>query len=208
MSFSVSKDSARRNERYTVRSGSDDGHIDVVIFPNRLQIGLDDSDFNHVNVISGSLKVTESVTATEAVTGKILYYTYHNFTISSTSVNYIPINTVSESTSETNQGVGFQAPHDGQLKRVLIKVNGAWGSGFLHLTTIAFHKGGNGTEGVDSTALESKTVQLSSANTVKTASFSTATFSAGDTIAVSIDPYASDSRIVRMTCVWEYDTNT
>ena len=68
--------------------------------------------------------------------------------------------------------------------------------------------GPDGTESVSASATESETVALTAANTTKTVSFSSSTFSAGDTVAVSIDPYASDSGKVRMNCVWEYDTNT
>tara|TARA_R100000664_G_C2760056_1_gene150655 strand:- start:5182 stop:5787 length:606 start_codon:yes stop_codon:yes gene_type:complete len=193
---------ARRAESITIRSGSDDGDIDVTIFPNRVQIGLDADDFNNVNVVSGSLKVTESIN------GKILHFTHHNFTIASTSVNYVPINSATESTTRTDEQIGFQVPYDGQLKKVMTKVNVAWGSTLLHHTTIAFHKGPDGTESVSASATESETVALTTANTTKTVSFSSSTFSAGDTVAVSIDPYASTSGKVRMTCVWEYDTNT
>ncbi len=199
---SLSADDLRTVESITIRSGSDAGDIDVTMFPNRIQIGLDDEEFNHVNVISGSLKVTD------AVNGKILHYTHHNFTVASTSVNYVPINSTTESTTRTDEQIGFQAPHDGQLKSVIIKVNVAWGSILSHATTIAFHKGPDGTESVSASATESKTKAMIAANTAKTASFSSSTFSSGDTVAVSIDPYASTSGKVRMTCVWEYDTNT
>ena len=198
----LTADDLRKVESITVRSGSDEGDIDVMMFPNRIQIGLDDEEFNHVNVVSGSLKVTDSIN------GKILHYTHHNFTVASTSVNYVPINSYTETTTVTDQQVGFQAPHDGQLKKVIIKVNVAWGSTVGHATTIAFHKGPDGTESVSASATESKTKALTAANTAKTASFSSSTFSGGDTVAVSIDPYAGTSGKVRMTCVWEYDTNT
>jgi len=193
---------ARKAESITIRSGSDSGDIDVTIFPNRIQIGLDSDSFNNANVVSGSLKVTENIN------GKILHYTYHNFTVASTSVNYTPVNTTTETTTVTDQQVGFQAPHDGQLKKVLTKVNVAWGTILGHSTTIAFHKGPDGTESVSASATESKTTALIAANTTKSVSFSSSTFSAGDTVAISIDPYASTSGKVRMTCVWEYDTNT
>jgi len=202
MSTDLAASDLRKVESITVRSGSDEGDIDVVMFPNRIQIGLDDEEFNHVNIVSGSLKVTDSVN------GKILHYTHHNFTVASTSVNYVPMNSTTESTTRTDEQIGLQAPHDGQLKRVIIKVNVAWGSNLAHATTIAFHKGPDGTESVSASATESKTKAMIDANTVKTASFSSSTFSAGDTVAVSIDPYASTSGKVRMTCVWEYDTNT
>jgi len=202
MSTDLTASDLRKVESITVRSGSDEGDIDVTTFPNRIQIGLDDDEFNHVNVISGSLKVTDNIN------GKILHYTHHNFTIASTSVNYVPMNSLVETATVTDQQVGFQAPHDGQLKEVMIKVNVAWGSSLGHATTIAFHKGPNGTESVSASATESKTSSLITANTSKTYSFSSSTFNSGDTVAVSIDPYASTSGKVRMTCVWEYDTNT
>ena len=73
MSTDLTASDLRKVESITVRSGSDEGDIDVTTFPNRIQIGLDDDEFNHVNVISGSLKVTDNIN------GK--YFTIHIITL-------------------------------------------------------------------------------------------------------------------------------
>jgi len=197
-------------ESMTLRSGSMDGDIDVVIFPNRVQIGLASDSFNNANVISGSLKVTENLK------GKSNYYTYHNFTAATTNKSFVPINVITDDygghLSDISDDIGFQAPHDGKLKKVMIKLNGNWGSSNSHTTAVGFHTGSDGTQGVNSTAFESNSVILGSsgytANTNKAVTFSNSSFTSGETVAVSITPYANTSLVVRMTCVWEYDTNT
>ena len=210
MTVKLPESRLRKMESLTIRSGTVSGDIDLVVFPNRIQLGLDNSSFNNVNVVSGSLKVTENLK------GKSNYYTYHNFTISTTTKSFVPINVITDDfgghLSDTSGDIGFQAPHDGQLKKVMIKLNGNWGSSNSHTTAIGFHTGSDGTQGVNSTAYESNSVVLGSsgytANTNKTVTFSNSSFIAGETVAVSITPYASTSLVVRMTCVWEYDTNT
>jgi hypothetical protein len=95
--------------------------------------------------------------------------------------------------STTNPGVNnrFLVPSSGTLKYVLIRSDSTPGS-----TEIGFHKSSDGTEDINSTATETQTIDLSTANTVVKATFSnSATFSAHDVIGISVNPTNNHGRV-------------
>jgi len=102
--------------------------------------------------------------------------------------------------STTSPGVNnkFIVPSNGKLKYVLIRSDATPGS-----TEIGFHKSSDGTEQLNSTATETQTIDLSTANTVVRATFSnSATFSANDVIGISVNPTNNHGR-VNVTVVFE-----
>ena len=104
--------------------------------------------------------------------------------------------------SNINPGVNnrFIMPATGKLKEVLIRSDGTPGS-----TEIGLHKSSNGTEDITTTAVEIQTVDLSTANTVATATFTdSASFSASDIICISVNP-TSDHQNVDLTIVLELE---
>ncbi len=104
--------------------------------------------------------------------------------------------------STTSPGVNnkFIVPSNGKLKYVLIRSDATPGS-----TEIGFHKSSDGTEQLNSTATETQTIDLSTANTVVKATFSnSATFSAHDVIGVSVNPTNNHGR-VNLTVVFELE---
>ena len=104
--------------------------------------------------------------------------------------------------STTNPGVNnrFLVPSNGTLKYVLIRSDSTPGS-----TEIGFHKSSDGTEDINSTATETQTIDLSTANTVVKATFSnSATFSAHDVIGVSVNPTNNHGR-VNLTVIFELE---
>ena len=93
-----------------------------------------------------------------------------------------------------------EAVRTGKLKKVLIRSDGTPGS-----TEIGLHKSSNGTEDITTTAVEIQTVDLSTANTVATATFTdSASFSASDIICISVNP-TSDHQNVDLTIVLELE---
>ena len=95
--------------------------------------------------------------------------------------------------STTSPGVNnkFLVPSNGILKYVLIRSDATPGS-----TEIGFHKSSDGTEQLNSTATETQTIDLSTANTVVRATFSnSATFSANDVIGISVNPTNNHGRV-------------
>ena len=102
--------------------------------------------------------------------------------------------------SNTTAGVNnkFIVPSNGTLKYVLIRSDLTPGS-----TEVGFHKSSDGTEQLNSTATETQTIDLSTANTVVKATFSnSATFSANDIIGISVNPTNNHGR-VNITVVFE-----
>ena len=102
--------------------------------------------------------------------------------------------------STTSPGVNnkFIVPSNGILKYVLIRSDATPGS-----TEIGFHKSSNGTEHINTTATETQTIDLSTANTVVKATFTdSATFSAHDVIGISVNPTNNHGR-VNLTIVFE-----
>jgi hypothetical protein len=91
----------------------------------------------------------------------------------------------------------FIAPFNGKLVKIVLKSEVAMGS-----TLLGMHINQN------TTALETKTVDIAAANTAYTFTFtSAAIFSAGDDIELFVDPtefVASTSSKLSFTIVWEY----
>ena len=85
----------------------------------------------------------------------------------------------------------FIMPAAGKLKKVLIRSDGTPGQ-----TDIGLHKSSDGTEDISTTAVETQTVDLSTANTVVTATFTdSASFSANDIICLSVDPTSTHHNV-------------
>ena len=104
--------------------------------------------------------------------------------------------------STTSPGVNnkFIVPSNGILKYVLIRSDSTPGS-----TEVGFHKSSDGTEQLNSTATETQTIDISTANTVVKATFSnSATFSAHDVIGISVNPTNNHGR-VNVTVVFELE---
>lgn len=94
----------------------------------------------------------------------------------------------------------FIMPATGKLKTVLVRSDGTPGS-----TEIGLHKSSNGTEDISSTAVETQTINLSTANTVVTATFTdSAAFSANDIICISVNPTSNHGN-VDLTIIIEMD---
>ena len=85
----------------------------------------------------------------------------------------------------------FIMPATGKLKKVLIRSDATPGS-----TEVGLHKSSDGTEDISTTAVETQTVNLSTANTVVTATFTdSASFSASDIICLSVNPTSNHGNV-------------
>jgi len=141
-----------------------------------------------------------------AIRGEELYITHHSFDDSnSANLRYLPINTTSDvdaASFVTSEWVHWIAPYDGRLIKVLIKCAGASGGGASGATVVGIHINENASAAADVT-------ETLANNITKTFDFTSEahSFSAGDTLAVSIDPTAGMTDTF-VTCVWEYDTTT
>jgi hypothetical protein len=95
-----------------------------------------------------------------------------------------------QNTDSNPEYTTYVAPHDGVFKSLKLRSEVALGS-----TVITIYKVGDGTEEPDQgSVVDTKTVDIASANTVYTYTFdSDATFSSGDAMSCKIDPTGSSS---------------
>ena len=131
----------------------------------------------------------------------VLPYFFHSKYTATSSNNKVWIRP-KDNGSNTSPGVNnkFVVPSNGKLKYVLIRSTHTPGS-----TEIGFHKSSNGTENLNSTAVETQTVDLSTDDTVVKATFSSSsTFSAYDIIGISVNPTDNHGN-VNLTIVFELE---
>ena len=145
----------------------------------------------------------QGMTVAGGIYGKMRHMTHHRYNDGSgTGKEYIPWAGTSEqpNPSYISQGV---APYNGRLSKVLLRSSKSGPT--MGSTVVGIHIGVDGSATFNSTAEETITVNMASANTTGTFNFTDANhFAAGDIIAVSIDPTGAHGN-VNVTCVWEYD---
>ena len=103
--------------------------------------------------------------------------------------------------SNSSPGVNnkFIMPGSGSLKKVLIRSTSVMGN-----TMISLHKASDGTTDLSTTRIDPQTVNVSTADTVATATFSSANFNAHDIIGISVIPTSAHGN-VDMTVIIEMD---
>ena len=103
--------------------------------------------------------------------------------------------------SNSSPGVNnkFIMPATGSLKKVLIRSTSVMGN-----TMISLHKASDGTTDLSTTRIDPQTVNVSTADTVVTATFSSANFNAHDIIGISVIPTSAHGN-VDMTVIIEMD---
>jgi hypothetical protein len=104
----------------------------------------------------------------------------------------------------------FIAPFDGEVKNVLMRADLAAGTGDY---TIGFHKSSNGTSDPNAAPTETENINLDgTANTTRTATFASSTFTKGDVLGFSLtlpSPWSPGANIgVNATIVLAYDELT
>ena len=124
------------------------------------------------------------------------FYTTYTANSSSNKVFIRPVNTGSVAYDSVNNR--FIVPSNGKIKYILIRSDATPGS-----TEIGFHKASDGDQYLNDTATEIQTIDLSTADTVVKATFSSsAAFSANDIIGISVNPTGNHGRI-NVTVVFE-----
>jgi hypothetical protein len=96
----------------------------------------------------------------------------------------------------------FIAPVDGSLLTVLVRSTANPTS--AGVTSIGFHKASNGTADLNTTAVETKSVDMASANTSYQVVFDRPNFSAGEILGISFDP-TNTPNDVNITCIFLFD---
>jgi hypothetical protein len=106
--------------------------------------------------------------------------------------------------ANTTPGVNnkFIAPTDGILLSVAVRATSTPNG-----TNISFHKSSNGTTNLNTTPVETVSVDMASSNTTYEVTLSSSSFNRGEILGVSIDP-SSTPNDVNVTTVWLFDWNS
>lgn len=135
-----------------------------------------------------------------------VFFASYNNTL--TGKYYVPWNSTTEATT-IGEEHKLVMPYDGQVKKISLRMAGYNTGGQPgDIVVVGFHKASDGTSVPSSTATESENFSMVAAHTTVTNTFSTSTFSAGDVIAISVDPLVSLSPgDVNLTLVVEFDVD-
>tara|TARA_R110002096_G_scaffold8558_6_gene35300 strand:+ start:385 stop:1056 length:672 start_codon:yes stop_codon:yes gene_type:complete len=162
---------------------------------------IDDDDMG--NASATTISSSESIKAYIDNTIRDIKSSGFNYSSTAGTKVYIPLGaTTAESTSTSggNDYRHFVVPFDGYIDQVIVRSEEACGS-----TIVALHKSSTGTEVPSSTASNSVTVDMTTDDTAYKFSFgSSASFDAGDVIAISFDP-TNDANDTNATTILVYD---
>ena len=151
--------------------------------------------------VDRNLNVSNNITVNGTVFGNQLYIFTHSFDMTfTTSKVYLPWNATTENTAiATGFYDQFITPYSGRLIKVMARPETAAGS-----TAIGLHKARDLTTDPSGTATESITVNISSADTTYEFAFTgAASFTKGDTVALSFNP-SSDPNHTKISSVWSF----
>ena len=154
---------------------------------------------NALGGISGSL----SGTATNAT--KQIVVTNHNFFMNSSSTTvdfFFPYNNLNEASSTNQYYTRTIAPYDGRIVKVLIRPSAGIGTA----CKLQFHKITDTTLDFGTAVEEVTNINLNTAETSVSTAFSSATFSAGNVVNVSLIKSDSATANIQAVIVWEYTT--
>ena len=148
-----------------------------------------------------ALHVDGDIKATGNINAKLRHVKSVKYSKTNSNLQYVRWDAAG---SNDNPGVNnkYLAPCDGELLSVIIRATSA-----ANGTNIAFHKASNGTEDLNTTAVETVGVDMSAANTAYQVTFSNSTFSAGEVLGISVNP-SSTPNDVNITCVFLFDWNS
>ncbi|MAE81816.1 MAG: hypothetical protein CMB80_03690, partial [Flammeovirgaceae bacterium] len=180
------------NEIVTVgKSTAPGSDINFFVSGSGYSRGYEDS--NAIACFGGDVVISGSLSAKEK------HLTTHKYTESSADQMYVRFNAAgANSTPGVNNK--FIAPYSGQLVKVIARSTTAMDS-----TVISSHQGSNGDANIGTSAIESTTVDVASANTSYEFTFSDSYFSAGYILGISVNPTTGPGNL-DLTAVWEFDS--
>lgn len=134
---------------------------------------------------------------------KQIVITHHHFFMNSSSTTadfFFPYNNLNEASSTSQYYTRTIAPYNGGIEKVMIRPSAAIGTA----CKLQFHKITDTTASFGTAVEEVTNVNLNTAHTSVAVTFSSATFSAGDVVNVSLIKSDSATANIQAVIVWEY----
>ena len=150
-----------------------------------------------------TLNQDTSGTATNAT--KQVVVTHHHFFMNSASTTaafFFPYNNLNEASSVSQYYTRTIAPYAGRIVKVLIRPSAAIGTA----CKLQFHKITDTTLNFGTATEEVTSINLNTAETSVSTALSSATFSAGDVVNVSLIKSSTATANIQAVIVWEYTT--
>jgi hypothetical protein len=150
-----------------------------------------------------TLNQDTSGTATNAT--KQVVVTHHHFFMNSSSTTtdfFFPYNNLNEASSVSQYYTRTIAPYAGRIVKVLIRPSAAIGTA----CKLQFHKITDTTLNFGTATEEVTSINLNTAETSVSTALSSATFSAGDVVNVSLIKSSTATANIQAVIVWEYTT--
>ena len=158
-----------------------------------------------VIAVSGSGLVTVS----GSLRAKQIHMTEHKFNPGDTTPRYVRFGQTGGDTSPGGNNK-MAAPFSGKLVQVIARATGTGGPPATppNSTAISLHTNVDGNENISTTATETITVNMSTANTTYAFTFTNAAnYGPGDIVGLKFAP-TDDPGTVILTAVWEFDQNS
>ena len=149
--------------------------------------------------------LNQDTTGTATNATKQVVVTHHHFFMNSTSTTadfFFPYNNLNEASSTSQYYTRTIAPYDGRIIKVLIRPSAGIGTS----CEVQFHKITDTSTDFGTLIERVHSLNLNTAETSVTATFSSATFSAGDVVNVSLIKSDSATANIQAVVVWEYTT--
>lgn len=151
---------------------------------------------------NGDASISGSLVVSGSVRGQVLDMHTHKANITTSARHYVRFDGAGADST-----LGFNnfmvTPYGGKLIKVVVRANSAAGS-----SIVSFHRGTNGDTNINTTPVESITVNMSAVRTAYTFNFTdTSDWAAGDIVGVAFSGSSSPGNIV-LHSVWEMDQNS
>ena len=162
--------------------------------------GIASFSSSNFSVSSGAVSLS---TGQDSNIVKQVVVTHHHFFMNSSSITadfFFPYNNLNEASSTSQYYTRTIAPYAGRIIKVLIRPSAGIGTA----CKLQFHKITDTTLNFGTAVEEVTNVDLNTAETSVSTAFSSATFSAGDVVNVSLIKSSSSTANIQAVIVWEY----
>ena len=195
--FEIDQDADEASKFSFAKHSSSPGYAEVASIDESGNLQIDGG------LTIGSTEIIDSSGNIAASSVKQIVVTHHHFFMNSSSTTadfFFPYNNLNEASSTSQYYTRTIAPYAGKIIKVLIRPSAGIGTA----CKLQFHKITDTTLNFGTAVEEVTNVNLNTAETSVSTAFSSATFSAGDVVNVSLIKSDSATANIQAVIVWEY----